>query len=87
MDTLVSKKPYVSVLMSVYNGERFLHQAVTSVLNQDITDYEFIIVDDGSNDHTKSILDKIRDPRIIRVTNSKNKGLVYSLNKGLVRLP
>ncbi|PNB77057.1 response regulator receiver protein, partial [Pseudomonas sp. FW305-BF6] len=42
--------PKVSVLMSVYNGEKFLVQAVKSILNQTFKDFEFVIIDDGSTD-------------------------------------
>ena len=73
----------VSVLMSVYNGERFLQEAVESILDQTYTDFEFIIVDDGSIDRTWKILSAYSDPRIRLVRNSENIGLSRSLNKGL----
>lgn len=75
--------PRVSVLMPVYNGERFLREAVESILNQTFTDFEFIIVDDGSTDGTKAILDSYTDPRIVRLEHSTNQGLVAALNRGL----
>jgi hypothetical protein len=72
--------------MSVYNGQRYLNQAVESALNQSYTDFEFIIVDDGSTDETWDILKKYaeQDQRISLVQNRKNLGLSKSLNKGLV---
>ena len=75
--------PKVTVLMSVYNGERYLREAVDSVLAQTFTDYEFVIVDDGSTDDTAAILDSYADPRIVRLTNERNIGLTESLNRGL----
>lgn len=74
--------PKVSVIMSVYNGERFLHEAVGSILNQTFSDLEFIIINDGSTDSTRMILESYTDPRM-RIFNQKNIGLTRSLNKGL----
>ena len=76
--------PRVSVLMSVYNGARYLRDAVDSILGQTFTDFEFIIVDDGSTDETPAILNSYTDPRIVRLRNETNIGLTRSLNKGLV---
>lgn len=75
--------PKVSVLMTVYNGARYLREAVESILNQTFTDFEFIIVDDGSTDETPAILDGYHDPRIVRLCNGRNLGLMRSLNRGL----
>jgi len=78
--------PKVSVVMSVYNSERYLLEAVESILRQTFTDFEFIIVDDGSTDGTWEILTSYatEDPRIVLIRNEKNIGLTQSLNKGLV---
>ena len=75
--------PRVSVLMPVYNGARYLREAVDSILHQTYSDFEFIIVDDGSTDETAAILDSYDDQRIVRVRNEENIGLTKSLNKGL----
>ncbi|OGS17288.1 MAG: hypothetical protein A2219_03400 [Elusimicrobia bacterium RIFOXYA2_FULL_50_26] len=74
--------PQISVIMSVYNGARYLRQAVESVLAQSLGDFEFIIIDDGSNDESPAILDEYasRDGRI-RLTHRQNKGLTVSLNE------
>ena len=69
--------------MSVYNGERYLREAVQSILTQTYSDFEFIIVDDGSTDDTWELLSRYGDPRIRLVRNAENLGLVKSLNKGL----
>lgn len=73
--------PSLSVAMSVYNGERFLAAAIDSVLAQTFTDFEFLILDDGSRDGTARILADAaaRDPRI-RVIARENRGLVAALN-------
>lgn len=76
-------EPKVSVLMSVYNGGLYLREAIRSILNQSFTDYEFIIVDDGSVDETWSILESCEDSRVRPLCNSKNIGLTRSLNRGL----
>lgn len=77
--------PDVSVLMSVFNGERYLRQAVDSILNQTFTNFEFIIVDDGSADSTWDNLSEYasHDRRIVLIRNEKNIGLTKSLNKGM----
>lgn len=77
------KQPRVSVLMSVYNGECYLRQAVESILNQTFDDFEFIIVNDGSTDRTAEILRGFDDERMILIDNPDNIGLPRSLNKGL----
>ena len=77
--------PKISVVMSVYNGEHYLRQAVESILDQTFSDFEFIIVDDGSTDSTWDIITEYanRDQRIVLVPNEENIGLTKSLNKGL----
>jgi len=79
------KRPKITVLMSVYNGEEYLKKAIESILNQTFVDFEFLIIDDGSTDETAKILKgyKNKDKRIKIVTNKKNIGLTKSLNKGL----
>ena len=71
------------MVMSVYNGEPYLREAVESILNQTFTDFEFIIIDDDSTDGTWKILKGYKDPRIRLVQNEENIGLTRSLNKGL----
>lgn len=77
------KKPSISVIMSVYNGMPYLKDAVKSILNQTFKDFEFIIVDDASNDGSHQYLKVIKDKRIKIITNKKNLGLAASLNKAL----
>lgn len=80
---MFTNAPRVTVLMSVYNGEGHLREAIESILNQTFGDFEFVIVDDGSTDNTAAILDSYADARIVRVHNEANIGLTKSLNKGL----
>ena len=75
--------PRVTVLMPVYNGERFLREAVDSVLVQTYADFEFIVVDDGSTDGTAQILDAYDDSRIVRLCHRANRGIVAALDWGL----
>jgi len=76
------KAPKVSVVMSVYNGEKYLREAVDSILNQTFTDFEFIIVDDGSTDKSADVISSYNDPRIVLIQQA-NKGLAVALNVGI----
>jgi len=75
--------PKISVVMPAYNAAVYLDEAVTSILNQTFRDFEFIIINDGSNDDTASILDKYEksDSRI-RVYHQENQGMIAALNRG-----
>ena len=76
--------PKVSVLMAVYNGEKYLRQAVNSVLTQTFTDFEFVLIDDGSTDSSPQILrDYAQADARIRLVSRPNKGLTKTLNEGL----
>jgi hypothetical protein len=69
--------------MAVFNGERYLREAVDSVLAQTFEDFELLVVDDGSTDSSRDLLASYRDPRVRRIENSRNLGLTPSLNIGL----
>ncbi|MDO5012825.1 MAG: glycosyltransferase family 2 protein, partial [Pseudomonadota bacterium] len=77
--------PRVSVLMPAYNSEKYVAQAIESILNQTFTDFEFIIINDGSTDDTPKIVREYaaRDPRIKFIDNAQNQGLIAVLNQGL----
>lgn len=77
-------QPLVSVLMSVYNGAAFLETAVSSILSQTFTNFEFIIINDGSTDNSPAILNQFTDPRL-KVIHQPNQGLTRALNNGLRR--
>jgi len=70
--------------MAVYNGDRYINEAIDSILSQTYENYEFIIINDGSTDHTKEILSSFSqiDGRI-QIIHQKNHGLIFSLNRGL----
>lgn len=75
--------PLISVIMSIYNGEKYLDRALCSILNQTLSNFEFIIIDDGSTDNTKKIISSYNDVRIKFIENTQNIGLAASLNKGI----
>jgi hypothetical protein len=70
-------------LMPVYNGAAYLREAIDSILAQSFTDYEFIIINDGSTDSSEEIILSYNDPRIRYVRNERNIKLIATLNKGL----
>lgn len=80
----MSKHPLVSVLLPVYNGERYVAQAIESILDQTYRDFEFIIIDDGSTDRSYQILQRYaqQDDRI-HLIQQRNQGLIKTLNKML----
>lgn len=77
-------KPPISVVMSCYNGQRWLADAIESILNQSYKDFEFIIIDDGSTDNSVDIMNDYssKDQRI-RIVKKNNTGLPDSLNVGI----
>jgi hypothetical protein len=74
--------PLVSVLMPVHNAERYIAAAIDSILQQTFTDFELIIVDDGSTDSTPEVIARCRDPRI-KSLRQRNTGISGALNAGL----
>lgn len=73
----------ITVLMPVYNAERFLREAIDSILAQSFKPFEFLIIDDGSTDRSVEIIESYRDPRIRFVRNSQNLGITPTLNRGI----
>ncbi|WP_303784431.1 glycosyltransferase [Azovibrio restrictus] len=82
----MSEKPAISVVLPVYNAEAYVREAVESILAQTFTDFELIIINDGSTDASGSILRELaaHDPRIVLVERA-NAGLVSALNEGIGR--
>jgi len=69
--------------MPVYNRENLIKFSVESIINQTFTDFEFIIVNDGSTDKTAEIIESYNDKRIKLIHNEQNSGIVFSRNKGI----
>lgn len=76
--------PDITVLLPVYNGEKFIAEAVTSILEQTYTDFELLVMDDGSTDGTPQVLASLAaaDARV-RIHRRENRGLIATLNEGL----
>ncbi|RPE08158.1 glycosyltransferase family 2 protein [Chitinophaga lutea] len=75
--------PLVSVVLPAHNCEQFITESIESVLNQSLTDFELIIVNDASTDRTPEIIRSIPDKRIVYLENKSKQGIARSLNKGL----
>lgn len=76
-------KPRVTVLMAVYNCEKYLKEAIDSILGQTYPDYEFFIINDNSTDNSVKIIQSYSDDRIRLIHNEKNMGLPATLNRGI----
>ncbi|NMA48283.1 MAG: glycosyltransferase [Tissierellia bacterium] len=71
----------VSIAITAYNTEKYIQKAIESILNQTYKDFELILLDDGSTDHTGKIMDKYKDNKNVRVYHQENKGIPYSKSK------
>lgn len=78
-----SENPVITCLMSVYNGQTYLREAMDSILDQTYANFEFLIINDGSTDDSVKIIESYDDPRIRLIHNEENIGLTKSLNKGI----
>ena len=81
----ISENPKISVVIPIYNGEKYLKSAITSIQNQDMKDIEIIMVDDFSNDNSVKLINDIMktEPRIKLYENDENKGILYTKSKGV----
>jgi glycosyltransferase involved in cell wall biosynthesis len=77
------KNSDVTVLMPVFNGGKYLREAIDSILTQSHENFTFVIVDDGSTDKTWEVINSFSDKRILAIQNSLNLGIVESLNRGI----
>jgi glycosyltransferase involved in cell wall biosynthesis len=75
--------PAISIILPAFNSASFLKDAIESVLQQTFTDFELIVINDGSTDNSEAIICSFTDPRIIYSNNEKNQGLIFTLNKGI----
>ena len=82
---MMSQKPLVSVLIPCYNCEEYVEEAVMSIIKQTYSNLEILVIDDGSTDNTKTILQRLaqKDSRIRYIKNEENLKLIKTLNKGL----
>jgi len=83
MEKNLNMNPQVTVLMPAYNAAGTVARAVESVLGQSYKDYEFLIINDGSNDNTTEIIDSLDDERIHYLKNEHNLGIQKTLNRGI----
>jgi glycosyltransferase involved in cell wall biosynthesis len=79
----MSDAPIVTVLMTVYNGARFLPEAIGSIHAQTFAGYELLIIDDGSTDDSLAVIRSLADPRARIVAQNPNRGIRATLNRGL----
>ena len=80
---MIMKKPVVSILMTIYNHENYLHASIKSIINQSYKKWELVAIDNGSRDKSKVILKKFKDKRIKKRFLKKNIGRTNCLNYGL----
>jgi glycosyltransferase involved in cell wall biosynthesis len=82
-DLSLIESPTISVVMPIYNAQQDLREAIESILNQSFSDFELLIIDDGSTDQSAQIARSFIDTRIRFIRQPRNFGLVAALNKGL----
>ncbi|MDQ3108542.1 MAG: glycosyltransferase [Bacteroidota bacterium] len=81
--TTHGNSPLVTVILPVHNAATFVGSAIESILSQTFSDFELLIINDGSTDHSAEIISSFNDPRITLINNERNLGLIVSLNKGI----
>src|SRR6185295_15995932 len=77
------RSPFISVVLPVHNGEKYLQESIESVLAQDYENFELIIWDDLATDRSSEIIDSYQDSRIRRFANQTNLGLFKTLNRAI----
>ena len=73
----------VTIILPCYNGARHIEQAIKSVISQSFTNFELLVIDDGSSDESVKMIENFQDPRIRLIRHVKNLGLIETLNDGL----
>ncbi len=76
-------QPLISVVMPAYNAASFVLESIESVLSQTYPHFELIVIDDGSSDNTREIIGSVKDDRVHLVVNDRNRGIIYTLNRGI----
>ena len=75
--------PEISIILPVHNSGRYIRKTIDSLLAQSFRNFELIIINDGSTDDSETIIQSYTDPRIVYYTNESNKGLIFTLNRGI----
>jgi len=75
--------PQISVILPVYNAEKYISKAIDSILAQTYQNFELIVIDDGSTDNSLNIIKKYETDSKVKIINQENKGLIFTLNKGI----
>lgn len=83
MQSYKEQLPLVTVIMPVYNGGVYLRDAMESILNQEFSNFEFLIIDDGSTDDSIDIVRSYKDSRILLICNTSNLGISEAVNRGI----
>jgi glycosyltransferase involved in cell wall biosynthesis len=81
--TASEQLPLVSIVLPVFNGEKYLKESLDSVIAQSYQNWELVIINDGSTDGTENLILNYKDERIKYFPNDGNKGIIFSLNRGL----
>jgi glycosyltransferase involved in cell wall biosynthesis len=76
--------PQISILFPVYNGAEYLSGAINSLLQQSFKNFEILLINDGSTDDSQKVIETFDDKRIKKILHRKNKGLISTLNEGLI---
>jgi glycosyltransferase involved in cell wall biosynthesis len=76
--------PTLSIIMPAYNAENHIYEAVESILAQSYSDFELVVINDGSTDRTAEIINYFNDDRISLLNNDSNRGIVFSRNRGIL---
>lgn len=79
----MNRSPLISVVLSAYNAENYIADSIQSILDQTFSDFEFIIINDGSSDKTQEVIDRFTDSRIISINHSENKNQAVRANEGI----
>ena len=73
--------PSISVIVPLYNKEKYVAEAINSVLNQTFQDFEVVVVDDASTDYSMRIVERFTNKKIVKLHNDKNRGVSYTQNE------